>query len=216
MKLADYVRIAVRRWWVIALLVVVAAGSAYLFSSRQPAVYRSTQLILIQPSRSDFGLTEASRLLLEPAVVYLSSTLRAQEIIDELQLPLTAQDLTGRTTIASDSLRMVIQVDVDMPDPDLGARIAQGWGQRLVEYRQQQNQTVAREDRVVALLPDVPQTAQIQPQPLIITIAAALLGFLLGVVLVYVLEFLESGNIRTRDDLERAIGVSVVASIPKE
>jgi len=216
MKLTDYVGIVVRRWWVIALVVLIAAGSAYVVSSRQPAVYRATQLILIQPSRSDFGLTEASRLLLEPAVVYLNSTLRAQEIIDELQLPLTAQNLTERTTIASDSLRMVIQVDVDMPDPDLAARVAQGWGQRLVEYRQQQNQTVAREDRVVALLPDVPQTAQIQPQPLIVTVAAALLGLLVGVMLVYGLAFLESGHIHTRDDLELRVGVSVMASIPKE
>jgi len=216
MKLTDYVGIVVRRWWVIALVVLIAAGSAYVVSSRQPAVYRATQLILIQPSRSDFGLTEASRLLLEPAVVYLNSTLRAQEIIDELQLPLTAQNLTERTTIASDSLRMVIQVDVDMPAPDLAARVAQGWGQRLVEYRQQQNQTVAREDRVVALLPDVPQTAQIQPQPLIVTVAAALLGLLVGVMLVYGLAFLESGHIHTRDDLELRVGVSVMASIPKE
>ncbi len=216
MKLTDYLGIVVRRWWVIALVMLMAAGSAYVVSSRQPAVYRATQLILIQPSRSDFGLTEASRLLLEPAVVYLNSTLRAQEIIDALQLPFTAQDLTERTTIAADSLRMVIQVDVDMPDPDMAAQVAQGWGQRLVEYRQQQNQTVAREDRVVALLPDVPQTTQIQPQPLIITVAAALLGLLVGVVLVYGLAFLESGNIRTRDDLERHVGLSVMASIPKE
>lgn len=216
MRLVDYVMIVVRRWWVIALLVLLAAGSAYVLTSRQPAVYRSTQLILIQPSRSDFGLTEASRLLLEPAVVYLNSTLRAQEIIDELELPITAQALTERTTIASDSLRMVIQVDVDMPDPEMGARIAQAWGQRLVEYRQQQNQAVAREDRVVALLPDVPQTRQIQPQPLINAIAGALLGLLLGVVLVYVIEFLESANIRRRDDLERAAGIPVLTSIPKE
>lgn len=214
MRFMDSVMIVVRRWWLIALVVVIAAGSAYVISRSQSDVYRSTQLILIQPSRSDFGLTEASRLLLEPAVVYLNSTLRAQEIIDALELPFTAQELKDRTTIASDSLRMVIQVDVDMPDPTLGSRVAVAWGEALVEYRRQQNQTAAREDRVVAVLPDVPQSRQIAPQPLIAGIAGAVLGLLLGIVLAFVLEFLESGVIRRRDDLERSAGVSVLASIP--
>lgn len=216
MRFMDYVMVVVRRWWVIVLVAVIAAGSAFILSRSQPAVYRSTQLILIQPSRSDFGLTEASRLLLEPAVVYLNSTLRAQEIIDDLELPVTAQDLKDRTTIAADNLRMVIQVDVDMPDPELANRVAQGWGQTLVEYRRQQNQTVAREDRVEALLPDVPQARQIAPQPLINGIAGGILGLLLGIVLVFVLEFLESGVVRRRDDLERGLGVTVLASIPEK
>jgi capsular polysaccharide biosynthesis protein len=214
MRFMDSLMIVVRRWWLIALVVIIAAGSAYVISRSQPDVYRSTQLILIQPSRSDFGLTEASRLLLEPAVVYLNSTLRAQEIIDALELPFTAQDLKDRTTIASDNLRMVIQVDVDMPDASLGSRVAKAWGDALVEYRRQLNQIAEQADRVVAVLPDVPQSRQIAPQPLISGIAGAVLGLLLGIVLAFVLEFLESGVIRRRDDLERSARISVLASIP--
>lgn len=213
MRLNDYVMALTRRWWLIALLVVASAISAYALTSRQPAVFRATQLILIQPSRSDFGLTEASRLLLEPAVVYLSSTLRAQEIIDDLELPMTGQQLRDDTTIAADSLRMVIQVDVDAPTPDMASRIAQRWGQTLVEYRRQLNQTAAREDRVVALLPDVPQVRQTAPQPALNALAAAILGLLIGVVLVIALDYLESGMIRRREDLER-IDIAVLAHIP--
>lgn len=215
MKPVDYLKVLLRRWWVIVLVMVIAGGSAYLLTRRQAAVYRSTQLILIQPSRSDFGLTEASRLLLEPAVVYLNSTLRAQDIIDDLELPMTAQELKENTTIASDSLRMVIQVDVDTPDPQMGNDIAEAWGQEYVDFRREQNQQVARADRVEAILPDVPVSEQIAPQPLFSGVAGIILGLLLGVILVFVMEFLESGVIRRRDDLEKAVDhVSVLATIP--
>ncbi len=216
MRFTDYALIVLRRWWLIALLMLIAAGSAYVLSSRQPAVYRSTQLILIVPTRSDFGLTEASRLLLEPNVVYLDSSLRASAIIDDLALNMTPQQLTEAATIAADSQRMVIQVDVDTPDPDTSARIAEAWGQQLVEYRRQQNQRAAQSDRVEAVLPDVPSTRQVAPEPVFNAVAGAILGLILGLVLAFVLEFIESAVIRSRADLERGAGLVVLSSIPME
>ena len=107
MTLRDALMIVARRWWVVVLLMVIAGGSTYVLSKRQTPIYRSTQLVLVQPSRSDFGLTEASRLLLNPLVVYLDSSRIAAKIIDDLQLPYTPQQLMESKTIAPDTLRMV-------------------------------------------------------------------------------------------------------------
>jgi len=52
MLLLDYGRILLRRGWVILLLAVLAAGSAYLISTRITPVYRSIQRVLIEPARS--------------------------------------------------------------------------------------------------------------------------------------------------------------------
>jgi capsular polysaccharide biosynthesis protein len=213
MRLSETLMIVLRRWWLVALLGLIAAGSTYVLTSRQQPVYRSTQLVLIQPSRSDFGLTEASRLLLNPMVVYLRSSQIAASIIDELQLPYTPLQLLDNTTIAPDTLRMVIQVDVDSTDPEIGQSVARAWGQTLIDYRAQQNQIAAREDRVLAILPDVPSSSQIAPQPLFNAVAAALLGVLIGVALCFLLEFIESAVIRRRQDLERA-NLAVLASVP--
>jgi capsular polysaccharide biosynthesis protein len=213
MTLRDAVMIVLRRWWVVVLLAGIAAGATAVVSRLQTPVYRATQLVLIQPSRSDFGLTEASRLLLNPMVVYLDSSQIAGRIIDDLQLPYTPQQLMARKTIAPDTLRMVIQIDVDLEDTGLAAAVAQAWGEALVEYRNQQNQAAAREDRVLAVLPDTPALQQIAPQTTLNAVAAAVLGVLLGVVAAFGIEFVESMVLRRPQDLAK-LEVMVLASIP--
>jgi capsular polysaccharide biosynthesis protein len=214
MRLNDFLMTLLRRWWLIALCVIVTTGSAALLSSAQTPVYRSTQKVLLQPSRSDFGLAQTSGLLLEPAVVYLDSSLRAQAIIDALRLDMLAETLMEDVYIGSDSLTRVVQIDVDSTDIATGERIAAAWGGQLVDFRDEQNQQARREDRVLAILPDVPQTRQIAPTTLINVGAGALLGLIVGVLLVILLDFLESAVLRRRDDVERGLGLRVLASIP--
>lgn len=213
MQLTDALMIVVRRWWVVLLLALIAAGSTYVLSSAQPPVYRATQLVLLQPSRSDFGLTEASRLLLNPLVVYLDSSQIAAQIIDDLQLPYTPENLMARKTIAPDTLRMVIQIDVDLEDMAAAEAVARAWGGALVEYRNQKNQEAAREDRVLAVLPDVPAIQQIAPQALLNTAAALILGLILGIVAAFGIEAVERLVVRRRADLNQ-LTLPVLASIP--
>jgi capsular polysaccharide biosynthesis protein len=47
-------------------------------------------------------------------------------------------------------------------------------------------------------------------------VAGVLLGAAVGVVIVFVLEYLESSMIRRRDDIERGLNLPVLASIPAE
>jgi capsular polysaccharide biosynthesis protein len=214
-NLTDYVRILARRGWILVLLAIIAGASAYFLSLRQTPIYRSTQLVLIQPSRTDFGLTEASRLLLASYVVFLDSELVAAKIIEDLRLDMLPAQLMENVTIAHDPLRLVVQIDVDSADGDLANDIARAWGQELVDYRNQENQTVRREDRVNAIPPDLPRYRQQSPRPLVNLAAGGILGLLVGGVLVFVLEYLESSIVRRREDLESSIEMPVLASIPQ-
>lgn len=214
MRLIDYTRVLLRRWWVIVLVTVIAAAGTFILSRRQPAEYRSTQLVLVQPSRADFGLTEAGRLLLNSMVVYLNSSIIAQQVIDDLGLMMTADELLPNVTIAPDTLRLVVQIDVVSGDIPTGEAIAKAWGQALIDNRDRQNQTVAREDRVYAILPDKPATTQIAPQPMLLTIAAAVIGLILGVLAAFALEFVESAVIRRHEDFAQS-EIALLASVPK-
>ncbi len=214
MNLSEYVRILVRRGWIIVVLALIAGSGAFLLTRDQTPMYRASQVVLIQPSRSDFGLTEASRLLLNPLVVAIDSEQIAQEIINDLQLDMTAPALKGDVTIAADQLRMTIQIDVDSTEISLASDVARAWGQELREYREERNATVGREDRVEAFMPDFPAVSQIAPRPTINAIAGAVLGILIGGIFVFVLEFVESSIIRRREDLERTLEMPVLVTIP--
>jgi capsular polysaccharide biosynthesis protein len=121
--------------------------------------------------------------------------------------------LNSKVTIAPDPLRFTIQIDVDLPNGDLANDVARTWGEMLVQYRNEQNQTVRREDRIDALLPDLARYELLQPRPTINAIAGAVLGVLLGGIIIFVLEYLESSVVRRRDDLERDL--TVLAAIPE-
>lgn len=214
MSLFEYVRILIRRGWIMLLLAVLAGGSAYVFSRMQTPVYAARQTVIIEPSRADFGLAEASRQLLEPLVVYLYSNERATEIINSLRLDVTSGELLGMTRIASDQFRRSIIIEVESSDQRVAAQVARAWGEALDAYRDERNQTARREDRVEAILPDQPSVGQVAPRPTLLAAAGAVLGFLVGGVIVFVLEYLESGIVRRREDVERQLNLPLLAVIP--
>lgn len=214
MNLSEYVRILLRRGWIFVLLAVIAAGSAYAFSRQQAPVYRATQNVVIQPSRADLGLAEASVRLLNSLVAIIDSEQRAQTIIEQLSLDLVPGELMAMTTIAADQFRLVIRIDVEGQNQNEVFDIARAWGQALEDYRDEQNALARREDRVFAIMPDLPQMAQVAPRPTVNAIAGGILGLLVGGVIVFVLEYLESSVVRRREDLERSLKLDVVATIP--
>lgn len=220
MNLLEYARLIFRRGWIIVVLAILAAASAYFLSTFTTPVFRATQRVLMQPTRADLGLTEASKTLLGNQVAYLSSQFRAQEVIDRLNLDMQSAELIGNVTIAPDPLDLTIQIDVDLRGEDINitgrqaSDIARTWGELLIQYRVEQNQKARREDHINASLQDNPQLSQTAPRPLLNAAAGGVLGVILGGVIIFVLEFLESNIIRNREDLERTLELPVLANIP--
>lgn len=214
MNLVDYGRMLVRRGWIIILVAIIGAASAFIFSKMQTPLVRATQVMLIQPSRNDFGLAQATTQLIEPLRAYLTSTLRAAEVINNLQLDMTPGDLLSNVDIGTDRNSLTVQIDVEMADCALASRIAEEWGNLLFRYRNQQNQTARQEDRVSAERQDIARCPTAQtPNVAINTAAGGLFGAILGTVIVFVLEYLESSVIRRRDDVERSLDLPVLATI---
>src|SRR5262249_32134102 len=152
--------------------------------------------------RLDLSLTTSSRDLLNSLSEYLNSTYIAQKVIESLQLDMTPADLKGAVEIAPKPISLSIEIAVKLPDGDVANRVAKAWGQQLVLYRDQENQKNRREDQVIALLQDDPTYELFEPKPAIYAAAGGILGLLLGAILVFVLEYLESSVVRRREDLE--------------
>ncbi len=216
MNLLDYVRIILRRGWIVVILALLAAVAAYLFSRAQTPIYRASQKILLQPSRTDYGLAEATTRLLRSYVVWLDSDDQAGRVIDALQLDMIPADLRSHVTVDTDESRMLIQIDVDLPDGELANRVARQWGELFVQWRNEQNQRARYEDRIDASLVDYPAYGQIRPNVLINVAAGGVLGVLLGGVIVFVLEYLESNIIRRQDDVTRSLEIAVLGAIPAD
>jgi len=211
----DYVRVLRRRGWLIVLLAVLTAGAAFAFSKMQTPVYEASARLLIT-SRPDFGQTQAARELRRDFATYLRSSLRAADVIEELQLDMTPFELLGDAEIAASTSENVVQVTVENTNPDLAKEIARTWAEQLIIWRDEQNAALREEDRIKAQLLDEPTVGLDRPQTTINTAAGGVFGALLGVVVVFLLEWIESGIVRRPEDVERYLDIPVVGTIPHQ
>jgi capsular polysaccharide biosynthesis protein len=117
-------------------------------------------------------------------------------------------------TIASDDSRFVIQIDVKNENGDLANDIAKKWAELFVQWRNDENQKQRKEDRVDAVILDEPRYALDRPKAGINTVAGGVLGLLLGSVIIFVLEYLDSAVIRAAADIERQFNLPVLGAIP--
>ena len=216
MQLVEYIRILRRRWWIFLLAAALTAASALVFSELQTPVYESTINLLVQPARTDFGLAQSAKLLLRSYVAWMDTDQNARKVIDELKMDVLPEALRGNVKIASDDSRFVIQIQVQDENGDLANDIAQKWADLFVQWRQQQNQEQRKEDRVDALILDPPRYALDRPKTPINTLAGGILGLLLGGVIIFALEYIESGVVRSPDDVERFLNLSVLGALPVE
>jgi capsular polysaccharide biosynthesis protein len=89
--------------------------------------------------------------------------------------------------------------------------------QVFIEDRDQWNQKQDKRDRIdVKMLDSVYflGTQQYSPKTRVNVMAAGLFGALVGVLVIFFLEWLETDVIRSSEDVERAVDVPVLGAIP--
>lgn len=215
MELSDYIRILRQKGWVIILMAILTAGAAYGYSRMQTEIYKSNVSLIIRPSRSDFGQTQTVVELLGSYEAWLNSRLRANTVINQLELDMTPDALLGDVAFASDNLRRTIQISVENSNPSVASDIAIAWGNLLIQDQQLQNDRNRQEDRIDIIFQDDPFISLDSPKTRINTLAGGVFGAILGTIIIFVLEWIESGVMRRSEDIEKYLELPVVGQIPQ-
>jgi capsular polysaccharide biosynthesis protein len=214
MPITEYLVILRRRGWILLLMAALVATSAFVFSKVQTKVYKATIYVLIKPSRPDLGLTQSAKTLLRQYVAWLDTRDNAQKVIDTLKLDQTPEALIGNATMASDDSRFVIQIDVTDQNQKTAGDVAWQWADLLRLWRESENTTTTRDNWVSAEVLGLPEITLYRPQTKTNTLAGGILGLLLGGVIIFGLEYVEAGILRSPQDVERVLSLSVLAAIP--
>ncbi|MEM8858528.1 MAG: Wzz/FepE/Etk N-terminal domain-containing protein [Chloroflexota bacterium] len=215
MDLKDYLRIIRQRGWILVVLAIITAGSTFAYSRMQPTEYESTVKILVSPSRTDFGLTQTVKLLLRNYTQWMTSTKRAQKVIDELGLDMTPDQLLGNVGISADESSFIIQLEVRNSNLDNANDIARTWGNLLIQWVDANNAQLRKEDRINVELVDDPRMSGLSPNVRVNTLAGGVFGALIGVIIVFLLEWIDSGILRRKEDVEKHLDIPVIGSIPR-
>lgn len=214
MELQEYLKILWKRGWIIVLVVVIAAVSAYGFSKMQMPIYKGIQQIQFQIARADWGLQNAAKELLPTYCIRIDSDEMAWKVIARLELDLLPSALRAKIKTGADQATFSLTVEALDPDLEIAKAIAQAFAEVFKEDQDLWNQRQDKRDRVYAYIRNEPQRALHRPNTKVNTLAGGIFGVLLGGLVVFFLEWLESDIVRTAEDVERHVGVPVLGSIP--
>jgi capsular polysaccharide biosynthesis protein len=218
MELSEYIRIIRRRGWIVVLLAVVAAGAAYVFSKAQVPIYEASVNLTVRPARADWGLSNTVGALLRSLAGDITTHRFMRQVIDLEQLDTTTDDLLdGKTVFVKDEAAdFTISIVVRDPSDQVAVQLVNAIADLFVEKRDEWNQVQDKRDRIDVAIRDHARYAGVySPKTKINLLAGAVLGVLLGVVIVAMMEWLEAGIVRSTKDLDR-LDIPALGAIPVE
>jgi len=216
MELKEYLSILAKRGWIILLVAVITASSAFVFSKLQTVTYRSTIWLNVWPGRPDWGLQQTIKGLLRNYSGQIKSRDAAQEVINRQQLDMTVGSLLDEMTVSPIESDFLLQIDVDDIDPQRAQVIAQTAAEVFVERIRVQMLEQDKADRVdVTVRDDATPATVFWPKTKLLTLAGGLFGLIAGALVVFGLEWLAKDIIREGRDVERHTGLTVLGSIPR-
>lgn len=236
MRPEEYLRIALRRWWLLPLLALTTAAVAFWYTDRQPRVYNSSTTLSVsgEPVGYFLDLTAKNRLApLKPIITSGEIADRAVQRgnLDE-QFGLDAGAVLGRLAIAHNPDTNTIQLAASDSDPRRAAAIVNAVAGAFIAYVDEDNERIVREFprrneqgqtvpgaieriRVTQLGKAGPAALPSAPRPKLNAAAGLILGAALALVLAFALEYFDD-TLHTPAEVRRHLDLPTLAGIPAD
>ncbi|MGQ9925286.1 MAG: YveK family protein [Chloroflexaceae bacterium] len=213
MQLTDYVNVLIKRWWVVALTLLAAAVAAYGVSKLLPPTFRTQAVYLAFANQADNGLNIVLRnsmnsyreLVLQPDVL--------DQISQQLGLDVSGERWMEDVNIQPRPDEQKIVIEVDAPTLDQSMDMADAVGARIVAEVNRINATLEGTARINVQQIQRARLVSISPNTRVNVLAGAILGLIVGVLLVFVLEYLDD-TLKSSADVERFVGLTTIGAIP--
>jgi capsular polysaccharide biosynthesis protein len=212
MEIGAYARIVLDRWRTIVALVVVAAGVAYGTSLRAPVAYRATASLSVTPSIVEYWTGQAVERLLNNYALQIRSRPFAATVARDAGL--APGTLDGRLKAVAAPTEFRVSIEIDDPDPEEAARLANAAGAAFVTKIRAEIAGKERQDiRLEVLEPATRPDAPVGPNPGRAAAGGGLAGAIIGVALATLLAVWD-GRVHTVVDASRIWGVPTLGAIP--
>ena len=216
--LREYFAIIKKRFWIIGLISVVAmvVSGVISFFMLSP-VYESKSTLIVNTEKNEetqmitgdqFSVSQ------KLAVTYgeiIKSRAVLESVISNLKLDSEYEDLVGQITVSPVKDTQIISISVQDTNPKKARDIANEIPK--VFEKEVKRITKANDIQVIdkAILPENP----IKPNKIMNVAIAAVLGMMIGLFVVFVLEYLDN-KIKTPQDVEKHLDLPILGVIPNE
>ena len=131
------------------------------------------------------------------------------QVIENLQLDMTYGELHGMLTFANPTNSRIIEITVTHPDPQSAKAIAD----EMADVAAQFIETKMAQDKPSVLQYGYVANDPVSPSIVKNSVLGALVGAFLAIAII-VITYLLNDTIMTPDDMERKVGIQVLASLP--
>lgn len=217
MEFADYLALLRRRWWLVALAVVVCLLGAGAATFLQTPKYRTGTRLLVSASSSETAIDEITKRQLssQRAVAYAQYASTRPAITAAVEAS-GAQGLPEVTAVA-DSSSPFLTITVTSPDAQAAAAVANAYVDVLPRVVTQLDQAPSGTQLPqLSVLEGAAVPAQpFSPRPARNLLVALVLGLVLGFAAALLRETLDK-TIRRSSDVEGLTGVTLLGVVPRE
>lgn len=217
-SLREYFLILRKRLWLVILLTIisVAVSGVVSYYVLEPEYQTFTTLMVGKPKdyQNIDNKLEYNDLLLNQKLVstygeIVKTRLVTDEVIDKLNLDISDKEFGEKVNVNLVKDTEIIKLEVTDKDPKLAAEIA---NETALVFMKNVKEIMKVENVQVidaARIPEVP----IKPRPKLNMAIAGVLGLMIGIFLVFLLEYLDN-TIKTPEDVERYLDLPVIGTIP--
>ena len=220
LSLRDVLRTVWKRLWVVVLVALVFVGAAVGLSLLQTPVYEASAKVLV--SQELGGDAQAGNLasnveglqqIVQTVIVQIEIRPVAEEVIRRLGLQASPEGILENLTVEQIETTQVIQLSYSDTDPERAQQavnsISEVASERVSEVR-----AGASDITATVVEPAVVPGAPVSPDPVRNGLLALGLGLMLGLGLVFLLEYLDD-SWRSPEEVEQFSGVPTFGVIPK-
>ena len=212
--LLSLLRVILRKWWLIGIItflgLLVAGGYAYLVKDDEYTAESSMIVQVTSTGDSDYTNLLTGQRLVDTYTEISKSNRVLNELIDNLDLSISAVNLRNMISVNSVNDTLIIELKVVSEDPVLAKNIAN----EVVSIVQELSAEFEGLENVEIL--DVASTPvnPSGPNRILYIAVGILLGGMIGVGIVLGFEFLDK-NIKTGKDVENILGLRLLGTIPE-
>ena len=213
--LKEYLDIIWSKKWLILGITLLAALISGLvsFFVLQPVYEASTTIMIGKSNNSEQSIKYDDLMLNQKLVNTYSEIIKSntvlEEVVSNLKLGQSATQLKENVTVNPIGDTEIIEIKVNNSDPVLATNIAND----LSEVSMENVKEIMKIDNVQVIdRAEVPNDP-VKPNEIMNIIIAAVLGFMIGIGIVFLREYLDN-TITSPNDIEKYLDLSVIGVIP--
>ena len=200
-------------WMILAIVVIVIIGNVYTILTRVPMYQSNTTIVLVGESKKEYSQTDSqlNQNLIGTYSEIITSRKVLQQVIDNLKLKMTVDELSQNITTSSVEDTEIIRITVNNEKKKIAVKIAD----EVASVFSEEIQDIYNLENVAII-----DKAEVAKEPYNINyvkdnVIYLMIGVVLSFGVVFVMYYFDT-TIKSSEIVEEKLGLTVIGIVPKE